>query len=358
MADYKFEGWCGHGPESANGQMKWEEYKPKTWTEDDVDIKISHCGICGSDIHTLRSGWYPTPYPCVVGHEIIGKAVRVGKNVKHIKNGDRVGVGAQASSCLKPDCPMCSDGFENHCPHVVSTYGSVYPGSEEKSYGGYANYNRTPGHFVFKIPDEISSEHAAPVMCGGVTVYSPLKRYGAKGKRVGIVGLGGLGHFGVLFAKALDASEVVVISRSHAKEEDAKKLGADRFIATADEGWDQGTNFASLDLIVSTVSSDKMPLAGYLNLLSFRGTFVQVGAPEDPLPAFPAFSLIMKAAHITGSAIGSPKEIEEMLQLIAEKGIKPWTQEIPLKDANQAVIDFEAGKPRYRFVLKNENYTD
>ena len=106
MTDYKFEGWCGHGPESAKGQMKWEEYTPKTFTDDDVDIKISHCGICGSDLHTLRSGWYPTPYPCVVGHEIIGKAVRVGKNVKHVKEGDRVGVGAQAASCLKPDCAM------------------------------------------------------------------------------------------------------------------------------------------------------------------------------------------------------------------------------------------------------------
>jgi alcohol dehydrogenase (NADP+) len=300
MTDYKFEGWCGHGPESAKGQMKWGEYEPKAWSEDDVDIKISHCGICGSDLHMLRSGWYPTPYPCVVGHEIIGKAVKVGKNVKHIKEGDRVGVGAQASSCLKPDCAMCSDGFENHCPNSVNTYGSIYPDGKSKSYGGYANYNRTPSHFVFQIPEKIPSEHAAPIMCGGITLYSPLKNHGAKGKRVGIVGLGGLGHFGVLFAKALGAKEVVVISRSHAKEDDAKKLGADRFIATADDKWDQGSNASSLDLIVSTVSSDKMPLSGYLNLLAFKGKFVQVGAPEDPLPAFPAFALIGKAVSVTG----------------------------------------------------------
>ncbi|KAJ4329574.1 hypothetical protein N0V87_010740 [Didymella glomerata] len=359
MTDYKFEGWCGHGPESAEGKMKWEEYTPKSFTDDDVDIKISHCGICGSDLHTLRSGWYPTPYPCVVGHEIIGKAVKVGKNVKHVKEGDRVGVGAQAASCLKPDCAQCSDGFENHCPQMGATYGAFFPGDKkEKTYGGYANYNRTPGHFVFKIPDNIESEHAAPIMCGGITLYSPLKTYNATGKNVGIVGLGGLGHFGVLFAKALGAKSVTVISRSHAKEEDAKALGADNFIATGDEGWESGKNASSLDLIVSTVSSDKMPLPGYLNLLKFRGTFVQVGAPEDPLPAFQAFALIQKAIHITGSAIGAPHEIVEMLNLVSEKNIKPWTQSVPLKEANQAVIDFEAGKPRFRFVLKNENYTD
>lgn len=136
-----------------------------------------------------------------------------------------------------------------------------------------------------------------------------------------------------------------------------KKLGVDHFIATDEQGWEFGENASSLDLIVSTVSSDKLPLVGYSSLLAFRGTFVQVGAPEDPLLAFSAFPLIMKAVHITGSAIGWPKEIEEMLQLIVDKGIKPWTQEIPIKDANKAVIEFENGKPRYQFVLKNENYS-
>ncbi|KAF2820495.1 cinnamyl-alcohol dehydrogenase 1 [Ophiobolus disseminans] len=358
MTDYTFEGWCGHDSSSAKGNMKWEEYTPKTWSENDVDIKISHCGVCGSDLHTLRSGWYPTPYPCVVGHEIIGKAVRVGSNVTHVKVGDRVGVGAMAQSCGKPDCPGCSEGSENHCASAVGTYGAAFLDGTGKTYGGYANYNRTPGHFVFQIPDAIESEHAAPMMCGGITVYNPLVTWGAKGKRVGIVGLGGLGHFGVLFAKALGAAEVVVISRTHAKEEDAKKLGADRFIATVDEGWDQGENASSLDLIVSTVSSDKIPLSGYLSLLKLRGTFVQVGAPEDPLPAVPAFTLIMKAVRITGSGVGSTQQIRDMLQFVVEKGIKPWTQEILLKDANKAVVAFEDGKPRYRLVLKNENYTD
>jgi alcohol dehydrogenase (NADP+) len=358
MAGYDFEGWCGLGPEATNGKMVWQGYTPKPFTDDDVDIHISHTGVCGTDLHTLRSGFYPTPYPCVVGHEIIGKAVRVGANVKHVGVGDRVGVGAQAASCLKSDCQRCADSYENHCPQAVYTYGSLYPDGS-KSYGGFANYNRTPGHFVFKIPDRVPSVHAAPILCAGITMYSPLKLYGCgPGKRIGIVGLGGLGHFGVLFAKSLGASKIVAISRTHAKEEDAHKLGAEGFIATTDKGWDEGEYANSLDIIISTVSSEDIPLTGYLNLLAFRGTFVQVGAPEDALPKIGAFSLITKAVKVTGSAIGSPREIEEMLQLVAETGLQPWTQEIPMKGANQAIIDFEAGKPRYRFVLVNENYKD
>ncbi|EOD51141.1 alcohol dehydrogenase [Neofusicoccum parvum] len=356
--DYKFEGWCGESPDAVKGQMKWKEYEPKPFTDDDVDIKIQACGICGSDIHTLRSGWGATPYPCVVGHEIIGRAVRVGKNVTHVKEGDRVGVGAQASSCLKPDCEACADGEENHCPHMVGTYAAKYPDGS-KSYGGYADYNRTPGRFVLKIPDSIPTKDAAPMMCAGITLYSPLKREGAgPGKKVGIVGLGGLGHFGVLFAKALGADKVVVISRTGAKKADAQAMGADGFIAT-DEDADWATAHAnSLDIIVSTVSSPKMPLMGYLSLLRYKGTFIQVGAPEDALPQINAFALIAKGCKLGGSIIGAPDEIKEMLELAAAKQVKPWIQERSMKDANQAVVDMEDGKARYRYVLINEKHAE
>ncbi|KAL6713929.1 hypothetical protein ACLMJK_008423 [Lecanora helva] len=353
--DYKFQGWLGLDQNSVKGNMQWQQYEPKPWEETDVDIKVTHCGICGSDLHTLRSGWGSTIYPCCVGHEIIGHAVRVGKKVeKGIKVGDRVGVGAQSGSCLKGDCEECSNGMENHCQSMVATFDSKYSDGS-KSYGGYSDYWRGPSHFVLKIPETIPSESAAPMLCGGITVYSPLKKNGCgPGKKVGIVGVGGLGHFGILYAKALGADKVTAISRSVAKKDDALKLGADDFIATQDDP-DWATHHSrSLDLIVSTVSSPKMPLEQYLMLLRTKGQFIQVGAPEDKLPGFNAFALIAKGCKVGGSAIGAPHEIEEMLDLTVKKGVKPWIQQRPLKEANQAVLDMDANKARYRYVLVNE----
>ncbi|RDI90004.1 hypothetical protein Vi05172_g858 [Venturia inaequalis] len=352
--DYKFEGWMGLDPKSVDGNMKWQSYEPKKWEETDVDIKISHCGICGSDIHTLRSGWGETNYPCVVGHEIVGRAVKVGKDVKGVKVGDRVGVGAQSGACMnhKGDCEECADGAVNHCPRMTNTFDGKFENGG-MSYGGYANYNRAKGDFVIQIPEEISSAAAAPMLCGGVTTYAPLKQNGCgPGKTVGIIGVGGLGHFGLLWAKALGAKKVVAISRSHSKESDAKKIGADDFIATGDDDW-ATTHANTLDLIVSTVSSPKMPLGGYLQLLRPHGTFVQVGAPEDELPGFSAFALIAKGAQIKGSIIGTPDDIREMLRLAVEKKVEPWIVERDMGEANQAVVDMEDGKARYRYVLVN-----
>ncbi|KAK4444008.1 chaperonin 10-like protein [Podospora aff. communis PSN243] len=354
--DHKFEGWLGYDASSANGNMKWGEFEPKAWEETDVDIKISHCGICGSDLHTLRSGWGATDYPCCVGHEIVGRVVRVGKQVTHLKLGDRVGVGAQADSCQgrKGDCEACASGMENYCPkHNTSTYNSKH-WNGDKSYGGYATYYRGPAHFVVKIPDAISSLEAASMLCAGVTTYTPLRFHGAgPGKRVGVVGLGGLGHFAVMWAKALGADKVVVVSRSSAKKEDALKLGADEFIATAEEpNWER-KHASSLDIIISTVSNSDMPLMKYLSLLRLDGTFVQVGAPDDGLPMITQFPLIMKRLKITGSLIGSPGDIREMMQLAVDKGVRPWVEAVPMKDANWAIVEMERGKPRYRYVLVN-----
>jgi len=232
----------GLDPKSVEGNLKFQQYEPKTWEETDVDIKITHCGICGSDLHTLRSGWGPTLYPVslyiVSSYHASANAEllplvccrprdrrdsrqgwyqsRTRHQVSHhsfphpypsnvilttLRVGDRVGVGAQSSSCLKPDCEECSAGLENHCTRMVGTYNGKYPDGS-KSYGGYADYCRAPSHFVFKIPDGIPSEEAAPMLCGGITVFSPLHKNGAgPGKKVGIVGIGGLGHFGLLYAK-------------------------------------------------------------------------------------------------------------------------------------------------------------
>jgi D-arabinose 1-dehydrogenase-like Zn-dependent alcohol dehydrogenase len=197
------------------------------------------------------------------------------------------------------------------------------------------------------------------MLCGGITTWSPLKNNGAgPGKRVGIVGIGGLGHFGLLWAKALGCDEVVAISRSRVKEADAKKMGADKMIATdEDENWNK-KNSKSLDLIVSTVSSPKMPISKYLQLLRTGGQFIQVGAPEDQLPGFSAFALIAKGCKIGGSSIGSPADITEMLEFAVKHNVHPWVQERPLKEANEAVIAMDKGDARYRIVLVNEAHAN
>ncbi|KAF4551575.1 Alcohol dehydrogenase GroES-like domain-containing protein 18 [Elsinoe fawcettii] len=354
--DYKFEGWMGLDKDCAEGKMVWQEFKPKTWEEADVDIEISHCGICASDLHTLRSGWFPTPYPIVVGHEIVGKAVRVGKDVPHIKVGDRVGVGAQSGACRnqKGDCEGCADGQEQHCHSNIGTFGSKWPIDGSTSAGGYATHWRGQGHLVMKIPEALPSDIAAPMLCGGITAFAPLKKHGCgPGKSVGVIGIGGLGHFGLLSAKALGADKITAISRTGTKKADAMKMGATDFIAT-DEDKDWATKHAnSLDVIVCTVSSHKMPLQEYLGLLKYKGRFVQVGAPEDQIPGFNMFSLIPKSASIWGSMIGAPKEIQEMLDFFAEKGVHTWNNNVPMKEANKAIVDMDAGKARYRYVLCN-----
>ena len=356
-----FRGWVAH---DATSPLTYTTFEPKLFTETDIEIKISHCGICGSDIHTLRSGWGPTDYPCVAGHEIIGTAVRVGSGVatlasspasRTIKVGDRVGVGAQSMSCLKPDCDACADSKESYCPRIMGTYNGRYA-DKSKSYGGYAEFWRGPAHFVFKIPDALPSAEAAPLLCGGVTVFAPLRKHGAgPGKTVGIVGIGGLGHLGILFAKALNCDRVVAISRTSSKRADAiDGLGADGFIATAEEKKWARNYTRTLDLIISTVSSDDMPLSSYLRLLKLDGTFVQVGAPEGPLPPLAAYSLISKGVKVTGSNIGSPDDIRSMLQLAAEKRVLPWIQQRPMEDVNSALVDMHDGKARYRYVLAND----
>ena len=208
-------------------------------------------------LHVIQG---PTRYPVCVGHEIVGTVVRVGSQVKDIKVGDTVGVGAQSDSCRgrKGPCEECAANLEQYCPHMTGTYNGVYMNGG-KSYGGYSKYNRVPAHFAIKIPDGLPPAAAAPMMCGGITVYSPLRRYGCgPGKKVGVIGVGGLGHFAILFARALGADQVVAISRRASKREDALKLGADKYIATEDEPNWAKENAKSLDLIISTISSSKV----------------------------------------------------------------------------------------------------
>jgi alcohol dehydrogenase (NADP+) len=234
---------------------------------------------------------------------------------------------------------------------MLQTYGARYSNGF-KTYGGFASHWRGPSKWVFAIPEGMSPAEAAPMLCGGITLYAPLKRFGAgPGKNVGIVGAGGLGHFGILFAKALGADKVFALSRGTAKKDDMLKLGATDYIST-DEEADWATKYAStLDIIICTVSSPEIPLDGYLSLLRTNGAFVQLGAPA--LPPVNMFSLIFKGLTISGSLIGSPGDIREMLDFAVAKGVHPMIQERSMKDANKVVEDLDKGLARYRYVLVN-----
>ncbi|KAK7217561.1 hypothetical protein V2G26_005564 [Clonostachys chloroleuca] len=353
---YKFEGWLGHDAEASEGKMVWGEFEPKTFNEHDIDIRVTHCGICGTDVHVLRSDWGPTTYPCCVGHEVVGKAVRVGSAVKSIKVGDRIGVGPQARSCFRDDCYECSSGKVNYCPRAVPTFNGTYPDGEGRSFGGFGNYVRTDSRFAVKIPDGLPSEHVAPMLCAGSTLYASLKKYRCgPGKTVGIVGIGGLGHFGILFAKALDADRVVAISRGLSKRDDALALGADAFIATGEDPEWASKNERTLDLLLVTSSGSNMPIDQYMTVLKTGGSIIQLGAdPGGQHPSFSLLTLLYKELNIAGAICGSPSEMEEMMDLAVKRNVKPWVQTIPMTEANQALRDLESGKPRYRFVLVND----
>jgi len=345
-----FTGFQVEGPETWTEFHK-NEFTPKPFGDYDVDVKIQACGICGSDIHTITGGWGEQHFPLCVGHEIVGEALRVGPKVTLIKPGQRVGVGAQSYSCL--ECRQCKNDNETYCQHQLDTYGAVWPDTGIVSQGGYASHIRTHEHWVFPIPDALSTTKAAPMLCAGLTVYSPLVRNGCgPGKKVGIVGLGGIGHFGILFAKALGA-ETWAISRTHAKEADAKKLGADGFIATADKDWNK-EHFMTFDLIVNTAnSSENFDLSKYLSLLDVHGRWVSVGLPEGKGQEVKTQDFLMNGCLIGASHLGSRKEMLAMLQLAADKGISSWVEEVDINAENlgKAVSRLKKNDVRYRFTL-------
>ena len=268
-----------------------------------------------------------------------------------IKEGERVGVGAQCFSCLK--CRQCKNDNETYCIHQVDTYGQKWPGTDVVSQGGYSSHVRAHEHWVFPIPDALESKRVAPMLCAGLTAYSPLVRNGCgPGKKVGVVGLGGIGHFAVLFAKALGA-ETWVISRSHAKEEDAKKLGADGFIATADKDW-AAPHVMTFDLIVNTANSTKdFDLTKYLSMMDVHGRFISVGMPEEAGQEVRSQDLAFNGVLIGASHLGSRKETLAMLKLAADKNIQSWVEEVPISAENlsKAVQRLRKTDVRYRFTL-------
>jgi D-arabinose 1-dehydrogenase-like Zn-dependent alcohol dehydrogenase len=273
-------------------------------------------------------------------------------NKPGIKLGAFAGVGAQSGSCLK--CEQCTNNREPYCDDgQVGTYGSQYKDGSGKSTGGFAHHWRGPAAFATPV-EGMDLADAAPMQCGGITALSPLTQNDVgKGSKVGIIGIGGLGHFGVMFASALGA-EVTAISHTHSKEEDAKKMGAKHFVATSDGGDAMKAHKRSLDVIVCTINEfEEGQLEKYLSLLKVHGKFMLVGAPEKPI-SLKVFPLLMNGVSIGGSAIGSPKEIADMLELAKKHKISTWKKVWAMEDINEALVDMEKGNARYRHVLKTK----
>ncbi|CCM04509.1 uncharacterized protein FIBRA_06690 [Fibroporia radiculosa] len=354
MSELEFKGYALTDPAAWN-EFSLVSYPPKTFLADDVELAITHCGICGSDVHTLTQGWGGLSHlPLVVGHEIIGIVKRVGANVSEFKPGDRVGVGAQIASCM--ECKRCKSGNENYCMKMIDTYNDVYPDGVITQ-GGYSTAIRAHQQFVFHIPEAIASKDAATMLCAGLTVFSPLLRNDAgPGKKVGVIGIGGLGHYAVLFAKALGA-EVYAFTHSPSKLDDAKKMGADHVISTHDDDFYKAYD-GELDILISTIDVFRpdRPLKVYLSMLGVHGKFINVGLPDhnNPLPPMHAFDLQPNGAFIGGSHIGSKTECLEMLRVAAERGVKPWIEELPMSQAKVAIEAVRSGKVRYRYVLTQD----
>jgi D-arabinose 1-dehydrogenase-like Zn-dependent alcohol dehydrogenase len=352
--------FSGLGAFAPKEGVKAMAYNPPKLDDTFVEIEISHCGICGSDIHTMDSGWGPSNYPVIVGHEIIGTVVAAGSAVKNVAVGDRVGVGAQCGSCLdragkRKECPECASGWEQHCRNdeMVWTYNSPRPDGQITQ-GGYADRVRCESEFAFKIPAIISSAEAAPLMCAGVTVFAPLQRYITRpGMKVGIVGIGGLGHLGVMFAAKLlgGSAEVTAISHNEKKKEEALKMGAKYFLNTSDPA-QLAAAFRSFDFVLSTANGSSMDLANWLSIVNLAGTFCTVGLPEEPL-SIPAFAMMGAQIKVTASGIGSRKEIEEMLAFSAEHNVRPIIQTMPMAEANAGIQKVRDGSVRFRVVLEN-----
>jgi uncharacterized zinc-type alcohol dehydrogenase-like protein len=320
---------------------------------DDVEIQILHCGVCHSDLHTARNEWaaWPTVYPCVPGHEIVGKVTKVGAKVTRFKVGDHAAVGCLVDSC--GTCASCREGLENYCDTLngaVFTYNSPDPtNTAPATYGGYSERIVVRDRFVLRVPAGVDLAATAPLLCAGITLYSPLRHWRAgPGKKVGIVGLGGLGHMGVKIAHALGA-HTVLYTTSPSKAEDGKRLGADEVVISKDAAA-MAKHDRSFDLIVNTVAASH-DLDPFLANLRRDGTMVLVGAPEHAHPSPTIFNLLLARRSLAGSGIGGIKETQEMLDFCAQKRITSDIEAIPIQKINEAYARMLKGDVRYRFVI-------
>jgi uncharacterized zinc-type alcohol dehydrogenase-like protein len=318
-------------------------------TETDVQIEILFCGVCHSDLHQARNEWsgvMPTVYPCVPGHEIVGRVTKVGTAVSKYKLGDLVGVGCLVDS--DGTCPACKKGLEQFCHNATFTYNAPDKHLGGVTYGGYSDSIVVDQRSVLRVPANLNLVGAAPLLCAGITTYSPMRHWGVtKGKKVGVVGLGGLGHMGVKFAHALGA-HTVVFTTSTSKIDDALRLGADEVVLSRDANQMQ-KHAGSFDFILDAVAADH-DINAYLNLLGVDGNITLVGAPEKPLPVS-AFSLIMGRRSLSGSPIGGIAETQEMLDFCGQHNITADVEIIPIQKINEAYERMVKSDVKYRFSI-------
>lgn len=333
----EFKGLAAH---AAGAHLLPFQYAPGPLGDDEVEVKISHCGVCHSDVHLIDNDWGISQYPFIPGHEIVGTIAAAGRSVKDRSVGERVGIGWQANSCGV--CEWCRQGEEHLCAQSQPTC----VGRQ----GGYADRIRVNARFSIRVPEVLESENVAPLLCGGITVYSPLRNHGVRpASRVGVIGIGGLGHMALQFAKAFGA-EVTAFSTSKDKEVEARALGADHFVNTRDTNSLQKVA-GSFDFLLSTVSADQ-DWQIYVNALRPKGTLCFVGVPPSPV-SMQVFPLVGGQRTVAGSPTGSPRDLEEMLRVAAHHGIKAVTESFPMEQANEAVARVKRNQVRYRAVLAN-----
>lgn len=337
---------------SATGALAAHTINRRSPRPQDVQLEILFCGVCHSDLHQVRNEWkdaMPTVYPCVPGHEIVGRVTKVGRDVKKFKEGDIAAVGCMVESC--GICSNCKAGDEQYCENGWTlTYNSEDKISGGVTYGGYSDSIVVDERYVLRVPNGLDPAGAAPLLCAGITTYSPLHHWKVgKGKKVGIVGLGGLGHMGLKFAHALGAHTVLFTS-SPGKAEDAKRLGADEVVVTRNpEEVQKHAN--SFNFILDCVSADH-DINSYLSLLKRDGTVCLVGAPEKPFPVA-AFNLLMNRRSLSGSAIGGIRETQQMLDFCGEHGITADIEKIRIQQINDAYARLLKQDVKYRFVIDN-----
>ena len=339
-----------YGAASAESPLAPLSIPRRAPTENDVQIEILFCGICHSDLHQVRNEWeemLPTVYPVVPGHEIVGRVTAVGSAVTEHAPGDLVAVGCLVGS--DRTCPQCQRDHENLCPNPVFTYnGPDEHGTAPVTYGGYSKGVVVDQHFVLRVPKNLDPAGAAPLLCAGITTYSPMRRWGVgKGQQVGVVGLGGLGHMGVKFSHALGA-RTVVFTTSPGKAEDAARLGADEVVVSRDAA-EMEKRAGTFDFILDTVSAPH-DVNAYLNLLAPGGTLTILGAPDTPHPVS-AFALLMGNRNLAGSLIGGIAETQEMLDFCGEKNITSDVEVIPIQQVNEAYERMLRSDVKYRFCI-------